>query len=170
MIRHHLKKFKVYQLLIPHIHLRIIIPIKQGVKRVKETSIKIIFIFDWRKVAITSKKIHKILISLRTWKIILAIILYIVLLSVISFAVRDISRQLQEKERVEKEYATVTSEVEKLEKVVQQYPNYRDGFFKLALLEYRLENKEKAKLYVEKALKIDPNFEKGRELEEILKQ
>lgn len=54
------------------------------------------------------------------------------------------------------------------EGVVQKYKGYRDGYFQLALVEYRLKNKEKAKEYLHEVFLLDPNFEEGRKLEEIL--
>ncbi len=55
------------------------------------------------------------------------------------------------------------------QKIVKEYKGYRDGYFQLALLEYQLKNKEKAKVYLQEALKLDPNFEEGRKLEQLLK-
>ncbi|EKD86830.1 MAG: hypothetical protein ACD_37C00134G0007 [uncultured bacterium] len=46
--------------------------------------------------------------------------------------------------------------------------NYRDAYFKLALLNYQLKNLDEASENLDKALILDPNFEKGRELEKIL--
>ncbi len=54
------------------------------------------------------------------------------------------------------------------QKEVEKRPDYRDGYFKLALLNYQLKNFGKSKDYLEKALSLDPNFEKGREMEIIL--
>ena len=49
-----------------------------------------------------------------------------------------------------------------------KHKDYRDGYFQLALLEYRLNNKEKAVAYLQDVLKIDPNFKEGRRLQQIL--
>ena len=51
--------------------------------------------------------------------------------------------------------------------IIKTYPNYRDGYFRLATLEYELGNRNKAKEYVQKALELDPNFEEGRRLERM---
>jgi len=52
-------------------------------------------------------------------------------------------------------------------KIVQEKPNYRDGYLQLAILNYKIYENEKAKEYLNKALKIDPNFEPARELKKI---
>ena len=54
------------------------------------------------------------------------------------------------------------------EKIVEEKPNYRDGYLQLAILHYKLYENEKAKEYLQKTLDLDPNYEPARELEEIL--
>ncbi len=54
------------------------------------------------------------------------------------------------------------------ENEIKARPNYRDAYFSLALIYYQLGNFDFAKQNLEKALTIDPNFEKGRELEQLL--
>jgi tetratricopeptide (TPR) repeat protein len=55
------------------------------------------------------------------------------------------------------------------EKIVQEKPNYRDGWLQLAILHYKLYENEKARQYLQKALELDPNFEPAKELEKIFK-
>lgn len=55
------------------------------------------------------------------------------------------------------------------EMIVAEKPDYRDGYLQLALLHYKLYENDKAREYLEKVLKLDPNFEPARELERILK-
>ena len=54
------------------------------------------------------------------------------------------------------------------QKEVGKMPNYRDAYFKLALLNYQLKDFDKANEYLKKTLSLDPNFEKGKELEKLL--
>lgn len=51
---------------------------------------------------------------------------------------------------------------------LSEYPNYRDLYFKIANLEYKLGRTEEAKLNLKKTLELDPNFKKGREMEKQL--
>lgn len=55
------------------------------------------------------------------------------------------------------------------EKIVEEKPNYRDGYLQLAILHYKLYENDKAKEYLNKALDLDPNYEPARELEEIIR-
>jgi tetratricopeptide (TPR) repeat protein len=54
-------------------------------------------------------------------------------------------------------------------KIIQEKPNFRDGYLQLAILHYKIYENEKAKEYLNKALEIDPNYQPTRELEKILK-
>ena len=51
---------------------------------------------------------------------------------------------------------------------IEKRPNYRDAYFSLALLNYQLKDFNNASKNLQKALSLDPNFEKGRELGKIL--
>lgn len=50
-------------------------------------------------------------------------------------------------------------------KEAQKYTDYRDLDFKIANLEYKLGHIDEARNYLKKVMEIDPNFEKGREME-----
>jgi len=47
-------------------------------------------------------------------------------------------------------------------------PNYRDAYFSLALIYYQIKDFEKSSENLTKAMSLDPNFDKGKELEVIL--
>jgi len=55
------------------------------------------------------------------------------------------------------------------EKIVEEKPNYRDGYLQLAVLYYKIYENGKAKEYLNKALEIDPNFEPALELQKIIR-
>ena len=75
------------------------------------------------------------------------------------FKTMEIAQQKREK---------LLSDVAYWESVVAKRKDYRDGYFQLAVLEYRLGDKEKANAYLQEVLKLDPNFEEGRKLEKVL--
>src|SRR5206468_2062868 len=66
------------------------------------------------------------------------------------------------------EHQKLVSELVFWQNVTAKHADYRDAYFMLAILEYRLGNKQKALDYIEKSLAIDPNFTQGREFEKIL--
>lgn len=77
--------------------------------------------------------------------------------------------KFNELQKLKNEREKIIFEINHWEKVVTNYKDYRDAYFKLAVLEYQLGESEKSKNYLNKALELDPNFEKGRELERILR-
>lgn len=85
------------------------------------------------------------------------------------YMVVQLSGSLKVQKIVEAQRVKVVSDSAFWEAVTKQRPGFRDGYFMLALLEYRLGKTQEAKKNVAKALKIDPNFREGRELEKILK-
>lgn len=48
------------------------------------------------------------------------------------------------------------------EQVISKHEGYRDAYFKLALLSYQLGDEKGMKIYLDKTLEIDPNFQEGR--------
>lgn len=52
--------------------------------------------------------------------------------------------------------------------IANKYEGYKDAYFQIAILEYRLGNFKKAQEYNKKALLLDPNFEDSKKLEILL--
>ncbi len=52
--------------------------------------------------------------------------------------------------------------------VVEKYPAYKDAYFQIAALEYRLGDFENARQANNKALLLDPSFKNAEELESLL--
>ena len=103
-----------------------------------------------------------------TEKHFLASLVLLILLVIIIVVGLDLYRNVKQKEEVDKERQEIISKIQYWQGITNKYKDYRDGYFQLAVLEYRLGNFKGSKFYLEKALAIDPNFEKGRELEKIL--
>lgn len=64
--------------------------------------------------------------------------------------------------------APIKNEIIYWEEIVRETPTYRDGYLKLATLYWQLREDEKAKENLDKAIAIDPNSEKARELKNQL--
>lgn len=91
-------------------------------------------------------------------------------LLIIAIVLQSISllNNIQEEKRLRSTHDKTVAELKYWEQIVSQYKDYRDGYFKLASIEYRLGNVEASRVYLKKTLDLDPNFQKGRELEKIL--
>lgn len=102
------------------------------------------------------------------WEIILTASVSAALTVVIMLVISNLDSNLKKREQLQKERTAIQQDAEFWQDVTQKYPNYRDAFFRVAVLEYQLGNIEKARLNLQKALKLDPNFIKGREFEKVL--
>jgi tetratricopeptide (TPR) repeat protein len=78
----------------------------------------------------------------------------------------ELMQHLHQLQIIRNEREQVRGEIAYWEGVVKAHDNYRDGFFKLALLEYRLGNRGKAREYLNKTLFIDPNYEAALEFQQ----
>ncbi len=64
--------------------------------------------------------------------------------------------------------ASIEQQIVEWKGILQKYPDYRDGYYHLAVLEYELGNKPAAQIYNQQALDIDPNYTPSRQLEKKL--
>lgn len=84
---------------------------------------------------------------------------------VVSF---DLYKNYNEEKQYAMEKNSVAGNLSYWEKVTSEKPNYRDGYFSLALIYFQLKDFNKSSENLEKAMSLDPNFEKGKELKKIL--
>jgi hypothetical protein len=81
----------------------------------------------------------------------------------------DFQNNLQIKQDVDLQRENVSSQLSFWENFISQQQNYPDAYFQASILEYRLGNMFKAKMYAEKGLSLDPNSENGKKIEQLLK-
>lgn len=99
------------------------------------------------------------------------LLFFLLLLAVVASGIRIYDR-FQQYQRVLGERQLIAEKITYWEEVTKKYKGYRDAYFQLAVLHYQLDNldnKDKSYIYVQEALKLDPNFEEGRKLEQFLK-
>ncbi len=104
----------------------------------------------------------------RALKIVVVTLLSFVMLFFIGISSFDLYNNFQDKKKLDLERQEIISRIEKWQGIASKYKDYRDAYFQLAILEYRLRDFGKSKFYLDKALALDPNFEKGRVLEKVL--
>jgi len=76
----------------------------------------------------------------------------------------SLNYNLQEGTQLQAERDKVAKEVVYWKQVADTYSGYRDIYYRIAALQYKLGNKEESKKYIQKALELDPNFEDARVL------
>jgi hypothetical protein len=81
----------------------------------------------------------------------------------------DFQRNLQIKQSIEIQRKVLTKDLSFWEDFIAKHQNYRDAYFQASVLEYKLGDIPKARTYVQKGLSLDPNSEKGRKIEQLLK-
>ncbi|MBN1263396.1 MAG: hypothetical protein JW991_03485 [Candidatus Pacebacteria bacterium] len=70
-------------------------------------------------------------------------------------------------EKIDNDPREVLLQTEKWQKLLEQYPDYRDGWLKLTLLYLKLNEKEKAESAFNIARSMAPNFEVLKKIEEF---
>ncbi len=76
--------------------------------------------------------------------------------------------QIQQVKEVQQQRVVLQSKLTKWEKILSTHPGYRDGYMKLAMLDYQLGDKIDANKNIENALTIDPNYIPALKLKGIL--
>jgi len=71
---------------------------------------------------------------------------------------------IKQREVLSQEHQQLQSEVSYWEGVANKYQGYRDVYYKIAALQYKLGDISDSQKYVKKALELDPNFPEGRVL------
>lgn len=80
----------------------------------------------------------------------------------------ELKKELSRIEDLLAQPGQVWAEIQKWERVTQEYPNYRDAYLKLAQLYYQLYENDKTRENLKKALEIDPNFAPAKEFKKVL--
>lgn len=114
--------------------------------------------------------VKSLLYGARTEKLLLVGFLSFLLMFAISFASYSAYGEYTTLKNKTLEKQKIQQDIVFWEEQIKKYPGFRDGYMQLALLYYQLGNKMEAKRNLEHAFVIDPNFEKGRELEVELKK
>lgn len=104
----------------------------------------------------------------KDWKVIVYSFIIGVMIMGILFFAYDSLTLFDELEMKKQERVIVLEEIAAWERVMNVFPDYRDGYFKLALLYYQLGNRQKAKENLEDTLHIDPLHTEGNILKEKL--
>lgn len=93
------------------------------------------------------------------------VLLFFVLLSLLVLSVlwpkRNIVWEWQEAKRIKQE-------IKSWEESLKSYPDYRDVYLRLAILNWQIKQPEKAREYLEKAESLDPNYEVTKKLKELI--
>lgn len=93
---------------------------------------------------------------------------FFLLLVVLYLLVALFLKNLNEYRQLKTEKEQILRNVEFWKNVTVEKPNYRDAYMEVAILDYRLGKTSESKLYLEKALILDPNFKPAKEFKKVL--
>ncbi len=80
----------------------------------------------------------------------------------------DFQKNLQIKQDIDSQRKVLIRDLNFWEDFISKNQNYRDAYFQASILEYKLGDMSKARMYVEKGLSLDPNSESGLKIEKLL--
>ena len=106
---------------------------------------------------------------IKTYRLVLKVFVALSFLITAFVVGYDLQRNLQFKKEIEFQRESLMKDLNFWESFVTKNKNYPDAYFQTSILEYKLGNTSKAKMYAEKGLVLDPSSENGRKIEEFLK-
>src|SRR5664279_4522501 len=102
--------------------------------------------------------------TLQFTKVLLISALSVLVLLLIIFQSIALRHNITQAQEMQAERQKINGEISYWKTMAQQYNGYRDIYFRIAQLEYKMGNMEESKNYVKKAMELDPNFEAGKVL------
>lgn len=94
-------------------------------------------------------------------------IVFIFLLAIVVIGL-DLEANMQAKQAIDLERQALTTDLKFWESFVAKHQDYKDAYFQASILEYKLGDSSKAKMYVKKGLALDPNSDEGKNIEKFL--
>jgi len=105
----------------------------------------------------------------KVYRTVLKVFVIFTFLSAVAVVGLDLQRNLQAKQNIDQQRETLTENLNFWINFLASHQNYPDAYFQASVLEYKLGDSSKAKMYVGKGLGLDPNSVNGRKIEQLLK-
>ncbi|MDP2637637.1 MAG: tetratricopeptide repeat protein [Candidatus Levybacteria bacterium] len=117
-----------------------------------------------------SSSMHNLVKGLpKLWDIGLKITVLVTFIFAVVIVGLDAYRNFQIKQGIDLEREELLKELSFWELFIDEHGDYRDAYFNMSALEYRLGNTSRAKEYAEKGLMLDPNSKNGKKIEDFLR-
>jgi tetratricopeptide (TPR) repeat protein len=81
----------------------------------------------------------------------------------------DIRRNIQTKQNIGSQRNVLVRNLNFWENYISEHQNYGDAYIQASILEYKLGDTSKARIYIEKSLALDPNSSEALKIEQLLK-
>jgi len=99
---------------------------------------------------------------------VLKVFVFLVFAAAIIVVGLDFQKNMQIKQNIDFQRETLSHSLIFWENFMTKHQNYGDAYFQASILEYKLGNTPKAKMYAEKGLSLNPSSKDGRGLEQFL--
>jgi hypothetical protein len=80
----------------------------------------------------------------------------------------DFRNNLRAKQEIDSRRGTLVKNLNFWKDFISKHENYKDAYFQASILEYRLGDTPKARMYAEKGLTLDPNSQDGEKIKQFL--
>lgn len=117
-----------------------------------------------------NKLIEKILKSKQLFYLTLGFILTFILVLIMGIGLMSINlyRNTDSFSQIISQRSQMQNQINFWQSIADKYQGYKDAYFQIAILEYKLGDLEKARQTNTKALLLDPNFDDAKKLEVLL--
>ena len=99
----------------------------------------------------------------------MCIVVYLTAIGVIAYLSFNFYQNLNTYQKVSSERIKIVSQINTWQSIVKKYKDFKDGYLQIAVLEYRLGDYNKARVYCDKALLLDPEYSDAIELNKKLR-
>jgi len=114
-------------------------------------------------------QIKRMIPAFHLWRWLIGLVIFAILaLEIVQFG-QQLYSSYNEAQLKQAQKQEIEAQIYKWEQVVVLHPNYRDGYFQLAILSYRLNRINETKMYLNKVFSLDPNYQPAREFEKKIR-
>jgi tetratricopeptide (TPR) repeat protein len=99
-----------------------------------------------------------------TIKVVLVSVVSLFLLTLIFLQSVTLWYNIRQQEALSQDRTQLQNEVTYWEQIASKYQGYRDVYYRIAALQYKLGDTGESQKYIRKALQLDPNYPEGRVL------
>ena len=97
------------------------------------------------------------------------VIVYLAMTVIIAYLTINFYQNFSTYQKVSSERIKIVSQINTWQSIIKKYKDFKDGYLQIAVLEYRLGDYNKARVYCDKALLLDPEYSDAIELNEKLR-
>jgi len=97
------------------------------------------------------------------------VIVYLAMTVIIAYLTINFYQNFSTYQKVSSERIKIVSQINTWQSIIKKYKDFKDGYLQIAVLEYRLGDYNKARVYCDKALLLDPEYSDAIELNKKLR-